>query len=150
MQAGITFGALNDYAMTFQMDSTDNRGWWWGRNNQSTSQGAMSLTTIGELTLAKSIRVGWGESDTVTATSPLEVYGSGGTVMSVDGSTGRLFELTDSMSGSLFSVNDVSGLPILEVFSDNSINMGTFGDEELKITNRLSTFRGDILVTGEA
>ena len=48
----------------------------------------------------------------------LTVYGSGSTqpVFTVQGSQGELFSVTDSLSGSLFSVNDISGLPILEVF----------------------------------
>ena len=44
----------------------------------------------------------------------------------VAGSSGSLFAVTDSMSGSLLSVNNVSGLPILEVFSDNRLVAGGY------------------------
>lgn len=54
----------------------------------------------------------------------LEVQDSGSVVF--QGSSGSLFGITDSMSGSLFSVNDVSGLPILEVFSDDKVTLGRY------------------------
>jgi hypothetical protein len=65
MQNNITFGAVNnDYAMTFQMSNTHNQGFWWGDSSHSTAQGAMSLSTNGKLTVANSVRLGYGESDT--------------------------------------------------------------------------------------
>jgi len=79
MGGGYTFGALNDYAMTFQMDNTAGRGWWWGTNTHSNAQGAMSLTTGGKLNVASSLRLGYGESDTSAATGgyALQVFGTG-------------------------------------------------------------------------
>jgi hypothetical protein len=50
------------------------------------------------------------------------------------GNSGSLFGITDSLSGSLMSVNDISGLPILEVFSDDRIVMGTFNRNTLVVT----------------
>lgn len=50
------------------------------------------------------------------------------------GSSGSLFGITDSLSGSLMSVNDISGLPILEVFSDDRVVMGTFNRNTLVVT----------------
>jgi hypothetical protein len=47
----------------------------------------------------------------------------------VEGAQGQLFSVIDSFSGSLMSVNDISGFPILEVFSDDKIVMGTFGSD---------------------
>ena len=77
MDQTFTFGGLNGYAMTFQMNDTADRGWWWGHNNQSDSQGAMSLTNAGELAVADSIRVGYGTSDTTSpGTYDLEVSGT--------------------------------------------------------------------------
>ena len=51
---------------------------------------------------------------------------TGSTVFKVDGNVGELFTVTDSLTGSLMSVNDISGLPILEVFDDNTILMGDY------------------------
>ena len=49
------------------------------------------------------------------------------------GNTGQLFNITDALSGSLFSVNDTSGLPTLEVFSNDTIVMGKYGTNALVV-----------------
>jgi hypothetical protein len=56
----------------------------------------------------------------------VKIFGSGDTtpIFSVEGSVGELFTITDSLTGQLFGVNNVSGLPILEVYDDNTILMG--------------------------
>jgi hypothetical protein len=79
MQTGYTFGGIvNDYVMTFQMNDSSTRGFWWGDAAHTNAQGAMALTTNGKLTVAHSIRVGFGETDTTVpgATHALEVNGS--------------------------------------------------------------------------
>ena len=43
------------------------------------------------------------------------------------GNAGTLLNVTDSLSGSIFSANDMSGLPILEVFSNDLVVMGKYG-----------------------
>lgn len=59
MDSGYTFGHLNnDYAMTFQMNNDADRGFWWGDENDSNAQGAMSLTTDGRLHVGNKITVG--------------------------------------------------------------------------------------------
>ena len=45
--------------------------------------------------------------------------------MLIEGSSGELFSATDSLTGKLFAVNDISGLPIFEVYSDDRILMGS-------------------------
>lgn len=78
--------------------------------------------------------------------SILTIIGSGSSTSSplftVQGSSGELFSVTDSLSGSLFSVNDISGLPILEVFSDNTILMGSYLAPSLNTTKRLTLTAG--------
>jgi len=71
--------------------------------------------------------------------STLTVYGSGSSqpVLTVQGSQGELFSITDSLSGSLYSVNDISGLPILEVFSDNTVLIGNYQDPMLITTAKV-------------
>lgn len=58
MTSGVTYGGLNDYAMTFCMNNEADRGFWWGYSGQSKSVGAMSLTTAGVLTVAGTITTG--------------------------------------------------------------------------------------------
>jgi hypothetical protein len=59
---------------------------------------------------------------------------SGSVVFSVEGTQGSLFSVDDNLSGSLMSVNDVSGLPILEVFSDDRLVVGTYNSNALVVT----------------
>ena len=64
MDPSYTYGGLgNSYAMTFQMNNDSTRGFWWGDTAHTNAQGAMSLTTDGQLTVANSLRLGYGESD---------------------------------------------------------------------------------------
>ena len=77
MQNPISFGAINStYAMTFQMDTTAGRGFWWGTSAHSTAQGAMALSTDGRLSVATGARIGFGTSDTVVPSAGLEVNGA--------------------------------------------------------------------------
>jgi hypothetical protein len=71
--------------------------------------------------------------------SSLVVLGSGSSqpIFTVQGSQGELFSVTDSLSGSLFSVNDISGLPVLEAFSDNTVLLGSYQAPALLTTNKI-------------
>jgi hypothetical protein len=89
-----------------------------------TSTPSASLHVVGNTILSGSAGTG----------SALLVYKSGSTVVDVQGSQGQLFSIVDALSGSLMSVNDISGLPILEVFSDDRVVMGTYGAPGLTVT----------------
>jgi hypothetical protein len=82
-----------------------------------------------------------GSFNTAISGSILTLVGSGSAqpIFTVQGSQGELFSITDSLSGSLFSVNDISGLPILEVFSDNTTLIGNYQDPMLITTTKLVT-----------
>ena len=55
--------------------------------------------------------------------SNLVIDGSGGTVLDVQGSVGQLFSVTDSLTGDLFAVSDISGIPILNVNSSGAVDI---------------------------
>jgi len=61
-----------------------------------------------------------------SSTASLHIEGSGSLVVAVDGTQGRLFSITDEMSGSIFSANTIAGLPVIEAFSNNQVNLGPF------------------------
>ena len=70
---------------------------------------------------------------------------SGGTVVNVLGSQGQLLSVTDNLSGSIFAVSDISGVPILDVNSsgvsyfDGSVGIGTTSPTSLlEISKQLS------------
>ena len=48
---------------------------------------------------------------------------TGGTVVDVQGSQGQLFSVTDNLSGSIFAVADISGVPILDVNSSGLVTI---------------------------
>lgn len=52
----MTHGYLNDYAMTFTMNDDSDRGFLWRDANDTKSDGAMSLTTDGRLTVKSKAR----------------------------------------------------------------------------------------------
>ena len=84
----------------------------------------------------------------------LALNSSGSGVFTVDGISGRLFSVDDSLSGSLFSVNTAAGLPIIEAFSDNTVRIGQYGKRVLFISqsaigiNKESTLNGVLDVSG--
>jgi hypothetical protein len=83
----------------------------------------------------------------LSVTGSVEIFKSGSTVFKIAGSQGELFSITDQLSGSLFSVNDISGIPILEVFSDNTVKLGTFNDEAIIITGNTASITGSLFGT---
>jgi hypothetical protein len=105
-----------------------------GQVGIGTSSPTKTLQVVGTTSLSSSF-------NTAASGSTLTVYGSGSAqpVFTVQGSQGELFSVTDSLSGSLFSVNDISGLPIMEVFSDNTTLMGSYQDPMLITTTKLVT-----------
>jgi|14_taG_2_1085336.scaffolds.fasta_scaffold02988_2 cytoskeletal protein CcmA (bactofilin family) len=67
-----------------------------------------------------------------------------GTVLDVQGTQGQLFSVTDSLTGDLFSVSDVSGIPILSVNADGTATV----DGEVYATRFHGNFTGNL--TGNA
>jgi cytoskeletal protein CcmA (bactofilin family) len=90
-----------------------------------------SITTIGPATISGSLAIAGYITGSTTAAA---LKGSGSGVFTVDGTSGRLFSVDDSLSGSLFSVNTAAGLPIIEAFSDNTARIGKYGTKVLYVS----------------
>jgi hypothetical protein len=73
-------------------------------------------------------------------------------IFSVDGVNGRLFGVTDEVTGTVFSVNDAAGLPIVEVESTSTfdkITIGEYGSDALVISGTNSAiFNVDVDIAG--
>ena len=55
-------------------------------------------------------------------------------VFEVYGDNGTLFTVSDDLSDSLMSVNNAAGLPVFEVFADNTVIMGQYGQDDLVVS----------------
>ena len=66
----------------------------------------------------------------------------------IDGSNGRLFTVNNTVTGSIFSVNDVAGLPIVEVFSDDRVVMGQYATDALVVSGSGVSFATAPTVNG--
>ena len=121
MDNAMSYGHLNDYAMTFQFSNTDARGWVFLDTGHSDAQGAMSLSTNGKMTLATSLSVGEGESITSPSTKTLYVGGEAQIAGEITGS-----RLTSTIHGD--SVNAFGYLAGGDTDEDNKSNYITHGD----------------------
>lgn len=75
---------------------------------------------------------------TISVTGSAVFVGSGSagneTILAVDGNNGRLFEVSDDLSGTLFSVNTIAGLPVIEACSNNTVILGEFNQNNLIVS----------------
>lgn len=55
-------------------------------------------------------------------------------LFNVNGYNGRLLNVVDTLSGSLFSVNSIAGLPIFEVLSNNKVIAGKYNANDFVIS----------------
>jgi hypothetical protein len=69
--------------------------------------------------------------------------------LSFSGNSGQLFSITDTMSGVIFSVNDISGIPSIEVDDDGDIRLAeSFGNVSIGTANTVPGYK--LNVTGNA
>jgi hypothetical protein len=113
------------------------------------TSGSLSITGTGSVTLqgtlfitgsqstSGSINVNSGNVNVTSGSVIITRSGSNSpsdALFDVEGAQGQLFSVIDTFSGSLMSVNDISGFPILDVRSDDTITMGTFGSNALVVS----------------
>jgi hypothetical protein len=74
--------------------------------------------------------------------NPIVLYVEPSGSVNFVGTTGSILKIMDNLSGSLFSVNNISGLSILEVFSNNQIKMGNPSNYALIVSG------SNVIITG--
>jgi len=80
----------------------------------------------------------------------LRVYPDSNGTLSFEGSAGQLFSVTNDLTGSIFSVNDVSGIPSIEVFANGTVSLAQYsGNVGIGIANPTSNLHvtGNIRAT---
>lgn len=68
-------------------------------------------------------------NDISSPANTISVSMTSGDSLSFSGDSGQLFSITDSMTGTIFAVNDISGVPSIEVDDDGTIRLAeTYGN----------------------
>ena len=73
--------------------------------------------------------------------------------LSFEGTSGQLFSVTDSMVGTIFSVNDVSGIPSIEVLDTGAVKLAQYNGQvtistATSISGAKLTVQGGVYVNG--
>ena len=126
---GITFTASTNGGSVYRL------GRWFSHNTQVGSY----------LQVDGGIKIGGTTDNYIAPVAKLQVIGStaGTDVLAVDGVYGRLFTVTDDLSDSLFSVNTIAGLPVIEAFADNTVKIGKYGSNSITISNSKIAINSD-------
>ena len=143
MQNSFTFGALNSYAMTFQMNNQDNRGFWWGDDGHGQGNGAMALTTDGKLTVAHAMRIGYGTSDTtapgsygidISASNNLRLSSASDQMIRFERNGGNTISIEHD-SSQMYFYNRATSKVMLLMSNSGSAIMGYNSNPTLEIRN---------------
>jgi hypothetical protein len=68
-----------------------------------------------------------GGNSSVNTAITVQTYPTSNGTLSFEGSAGQLFSITNDLTGSIYSVNDVSGIPSIEVFANGQIDLAPYG-----------------------
>lgn len=83
---------------------------------------------------------------TTNADMNVRFYAVSNGTLSFEGTAGQLFSITNDLSGTIFSVNDISGIPSLEVDANGKITMAVFGGN-VAIGRNDPTYKLDVVGT---
>jgi hypothetical protein len=67
------------------------------------------------------------DASTAAQNITMKVYPTNSGTISFEGSAGQLLSISNTLSGTIFSVNDVSGIPSIEVLDTGLIKMAQYG-----------------------
>ena len=67
-----------------------------------------------------------GANAATSATISLNVYPTNNGTLSFEASAGQLFSISNSFTGTIFSVNDISGIPSIEVFDTGEVRLAQY------------------------
>lgn len=66
------------------------------------------------------------DASTGAQTITLNVYPTSGGMLSFEGSSGQLFSIANSLTGTIYSVNDISGIPSIEVLDSGLVKLAQY------------------------
>jgi hypothetical protein len=87
---------------------------------------------------------------TNAANITIRSYPTSNGTLSIEGGVGQLFSVTNTFTGTIFSVNDVSGIPSIEVLDTGQIKMAQYSGNVsiLSTTASNSNANGALVVSG--
>lgn len=92
-----------------------------------------------------------GANTTANTDIAIYTYPTTNGTLSIEGSAGQLFSVTNSLSGTIFSVNDVSGIPSIEVLDTGTIKLAQYsGNVGIGLSTANAKFHvsGSAIITG--
>ena len=92
----------------------------------NTDKNIVITPNIGSSTADPKIVFSGADASTAAQNITLQVYPTNNGTLSFEGNAGQLFSITNSMSGTIYSVNDVSGIPSIEVLDTGTIKLGQY------------------------
>lgn len=105
------------------------------------------VPNIGSTTADPKIVFSGADASTGAQNITLQVYPTNSGTLSFEGSAGQLFSITNSMSGTIYSVNDVSGIPSIEVLDTGLVKIAQYGGNVL-LGNGTNNGTDKLQVTG--
>jgi len=109
----------------------------------NTDKNILITPNIGSSTDDPNIVFSGADASTAAQDISLFVYPASNGTVSFEGSSGQLFSITNDLTGTIFSVNDISGIPSIEVNADGTINLAEFGGN-VGIGNATPTAKLDV------
>jgi hypothetical protein len=102
---------------------------------------------IGSSTVDPKIVFSGADASTAAQNITMTVYPANGGTLSIDGSSGQLFSVSNTMTGTLFSVNDISGVPSIEVLDTGVVKIAQYNGS-LAVGTGSPTYPVHIVGTG--
>ena len=140
MHSAMTYGFLNDWATTFTMNNDADRGWIWRDADDVQSDGAMSLTTDGRMTLKNYLNLpNITDASGTVNTGVLEIGGN----LRFDGD-----EIITNTNTDLFLQHDNNGdfrvdnTTLMVDASENRVGIGTITPDTTLDVNGTLAVRG--------
>lgn len=103
--------------------------------------------SIGSTTVDPAIVFSGANASVAAQNITARVYPTSNGTLSFEGSAGQLFSITNSLTGTIFSVNDVSGIPSIEVLDTGLVKLAQYSGNVL-IGTGIDAGTGKLQVAG--
>lgn len=87
------------------------------------------------------------DASTTAQSITLQIYPTNSGTLSFEGSAGQLFSISNTMTGTIYSVNDVSGIPSIEVLDTGIVKIAQYAGNVL-LGSATDTGEAKLQVTG--